>query len=38
MVAIGSKGNDVQATAYDTQGIAMDNFYEYLYAPTGRSG
>ena len=37
MVAIGGKGNDVQATGYDTQGIAMDNFYEYLYAPTGRS-
>ena len=39
MVAIGTrKGHVVDATGYDTQGIAMDNFYEYLYAPVGRSG
>ncbi|MBU2766836.1 hypothetical protein [Acidithiobacillus ferrivorans] len=38
MVAMRVKGDVVQATGYDTQGIAMDNFYEYLYAPVGRSG
>ncbi|WP_414040906.1 hypothetical protein ACJU26_02065 [Acidithiobacillus sp. M4-SHS-6] len=37
MVAVGVKNNQVRVTGYDTQGIAMDNFYEFLYAPTGRS-
>ncbi|WP_297468453.1 hypothetical protein [Acidithiobacillus sp.] len=37
MVAIGVRGDIIQVTGYDTQGIAMDNFYEYLYAPVGRA-
>ncbi|MGE4530729.1 MAG: hypothetical protein AB7C98_05340, partial [Acidithiobacillus sp.] len=36
-VVVGVHGNQVEATGYDTQGIRMDNFYEFLYAPTGRS-
>ena len=37
MIAVGTKGRIVQVTGYDTQGIAMDNFYEYLYAPVSPS-
>lgn len=37
MVAVGVKNNQVEVTGYDTQGMAMDNFYEFLYAPSGRS-
>ena len=37
MVAVGTQNDQVTVTGYDTQGIAMDNFYEFLYAPTGRS-
>ncbi|PKY12137.1 hypothetical protein B1757_02010 [Acidithiobacillus marinus] len=37
MVVVGIKNNQVRVTGYDTQGMAMDNFYEFLYAPTGRS-
>jgi hypothetical protein len=37
MIAIGVRGDMIGVTGYDTQGIAMDNFYEYLYAPVGRA-
>lgn len=37
MVAVGVKHHQVRVTGYDTQGMPMDNFYEFLYAPTGRS-
>lgn len=37
MVVVGIRGNDINVTGYDTQGIAMDNFYEFLYPPVGHS-